>query len=343
MSAGWGCINGGQPFVMVATDILRAVSCARLGDMEQAVFWHVVEHTWGEATLTGGRRAMPRRYKLPVRGLAKTLEVDPSLVARAKSKLVSKGLLSESETGLLPNKDVGTWSCLSRSAVSYAAEAHKSRPLTPRSTPDATVDSTVNTDASMLTPESTPVDSTVNTLLTLRSTPVDSQVNSEESPPHPLLENARKKTEEEREEYTPPPPRTHAREASPDALSADDPHVASAIDLLKANLNTFDLGVWLGMHLDALELACWSDETWRVEAAARVMLSGRIETRRQHDERTFLNCVRYAKRWELDIGKPVAAVPAGSSSVPMSKHDRRRIEEEAGWEEFDRQIKGGVA
>lgn len=48
--------------------------------------------------------------------------------------------------------------------------------------------------------------------------------------------------------------------------------------------------------------------------------------------------------WQREGGPPVSApTPARSSSVPMSKHDRRRIEEEAGWEEFDRQIKGGVA
>jgi hypothetical protein len=56
----------------------------------------------------------------------------------------------------------------------------------------------------------------------------------------------------------------------------------------------------------------------------------------------------YAKpileQWQRDGGPPVPAPTlARSPSAPISKHDRRRIEEEAGWAEFDRQIKGGVA
>jgi hypothetical protein len=304
MSYRWGRINSGQPYTVVALDLLRAVSHANLGRIEQMVYWFVWEHTYGKATREGGFSSRPAPCMVRSGELSPLWNVHRQHIDRARRTLVADRLLVERDGGLLPNKDLHQCPRLSQEAIQYARDTQRISTI----------------DEPPMVQEESDEDVQMNHQWFKSEPPmvqVEPPVVHDARPPQtPLLEKrGRKKIEEEEEDNT-LPPHAHAREAIPNGLSADDPHVATAIDLLKANVNTLQLGVWLGMHLDALELACWSDETWRVEAAARVMLSGRIETRRQHDERTFLNCVRYSKRSELDIGKAIAATPTGSPSAP---------------------------
>jgi hypothetical protein len=130
----WGKMSRSQPYVLLATDLLRAFLSLGLGEIEGRILAHVMENSWGRSAKRG-RKGEPWPDPIPCRidvvSLARTLGVPTPRISEAKSKLVKSGIIVEVEAGYLINKNADTWvkpgtrqPRLSPGSLLYAAAAH---------------------------------------------------------------------------------------------------------------------------------------------------------------------------------------------------------------------------
>lgn len=132
--SGWGKINDGQLYGILAVDVDRALALAGLGTYEQIVMQFVREHSWGVTRRKGGR-SNPWPEAKPVKvnftRLADDLKVPRQRLQDARRSLVASRMLLESEAGLTVNKRADEWldpkdpsrGRLNPSMLSYAARA----------------------------------------------------------------------------------------------------------------------------------------------------------------------------------------------------------------------------
>jgi hypothetical protein len=140
--SGWGKLNGGHPWLPYCFNFGRALSRARLGDYEAAVFWYIVERSWGGPNRTKGRSdawpdAIPVEWLLGP--ISAELRMPEKRVSEGKCSLVRSLMLFEMRGWLLVNKQANEWVWpaghahagsprLSPEAIEYAIEGVSPRP-----------------------------------------------------------------------------------------------------------------------------------------------------------------------------------------------------------------------
>lgn len=108
----WGKMSRGQPYVMLATDIFRAIGFLGLRGVELPLLFYVIEHTWGRTAKRGRKgETWPPTEPLPydLKAIARDLRLDPKNVSEAKIRLVRSHIINASKEGLLVNKEVHEW------------------------------------------------------------------------------------------------------------------------------------------------------------------------------------------------------------------------------------------
>ena len=111
-SGGWGRVNNGQRWTVMATDIDRALARADLTRYEAILIQYLRETSWGSATLGEKCGAWPDPKPVPWKNptaLAQSLGVPRPKLSVAKTRLVESKMILENREGLLINKNVDQW------------------------------------------------------------------------------------------------------------------------------------------------------------------------------------------------------------------------------------------
>jgi hypothetical protein len=122
-SSGWGKLNQGQPYAVLALDVGRALSTVRLTKFEGILFWAVQEHSWSQATRRkggkGNRWPDPIPFTLGHAELARQVlgeDAEPVEVeglrvklTKARTTLLRDGMLVETMEGVLIETNVDKW------------------------------------------------------------------------------------------------------------------------------------------------------------------------------------------------------------------------------------------
>jgi hypothetical protein len=113
-SPGWGKVNAGQPWGIIACDVDRALARARMNDYEQILMQIIREFSWGKSTrqkVPGKKHPWPEAIPYPwcPGDLAMRLGLPDSRLCEAKRHLVGSKMVVESRGGLLINKNADQW------------------------------------------------------------------------------------------------------------------------------------------------------------------------------------------------------------------------------------------
>jgi hypothetical protein len=131
----WGKMSRRQPYIMLATDILRAIAGLGLRDIEGQLLFYVIENTWGK-TAKRGRAGEPwpdtKPCSLEISRLVRILKLPKQRIHEAKTRLLKSLIIVEVEGGFIVNKEAHLWvkpdtneSRLSPEYLAYAASAQK--------------------------------------------------------------------------------------------------------------------------------------------------------------------------------------------------------------------------
>lgn len=108
----WGKMSRGQPYVILATDVLIALFSLGLGEIEGKIVAHVIENTWG-LTAKRGRKGEAWSDTVPcsldLKQLEAALEYQKTHICSAISRLVKSNILLKVEGGYLFNKEADKW------------------------------------------------------------------------------------------------------------------------------------------------------------------------------------------------------------------------------------------
>ena len=126
--SGWGRLNAGQTFGILAVDVDRALAFADMNRYEGILMQHLREKSWGTSARRK-RRGEPwpdaQPYRPDIPAYAETLEIPSQRLYTAKSRLVKARMLVETAEGLVINKNAHQWLALDS----------KGNPSGPRLTP----------------------------------------------------------------------------------------------------------------------------------------------------------------------------------------------------------------
>jgi hypothetical protein len=307
MSYRWGKINDGQAYTLVATDLLRAVASVGLGQVESVVFWRVWEETYAKTTRTDGTKAKPKPYRLSPQAMADEIggKVTRQAVSRAMRNLVRECMLTETDDGLLINKQADQWLGLDRAGVQYAVDANSSRGgIVPedRSAQVAVRSADVAEDRSAQVAEAKRT-SCGSEAHALRSR--SAQVAEVVVPPTPPIEEARAsedlRREEEKEERgereIASPMISIENLKPPDSPQMRATHIAEAVAILSGSLETNPLAMALTRNAHTRDVIAL--EGWRFVVAARVHTSSKLPAHKRGVWPVFLRCAQNADPSEL--------------------------------------------
>jgi hypothetical protein len=129
---GWGRVNAGQSWGVIATDVDRAFAHCRMTTYERMLWQYVREHSWGISARRGAPRGLwPDAIPCPLNlyALARDWGVDRRRLVEAKGSLIEDRIFMDVDGLILINKDASTWpdSRLSPQGRAYAMDAWPKR------------------------------------------------------------------------------------------------------------------------------------------------------------------------------------------------------------------------